>query len=328
MKLFLALIASVSCVLGGVDGVVMNGTTGQPQPNVIITMVQPGAGGMQTLATVKSDAQGIFKIEERVPPGPVLLQAIYGAVIYTKMLPPGSPTNNLDLQVFDATTNPESGKVAQDMILLEPGPGGIAVTETILCNNATKQTFEDPKNGSVRFFVAEAARGNIQVTVSSPNGMPIQRPAEKTKSKGVYKVDYALKPGETRFDIAYSLPAGDTFRGERIDAGTPLRLVTPGSVTLSGDGVDMLGQEPQTQARIYDVKNASYAVKIEGTGSLRSTDASAQGEQDDGHPQVESDAARIYTQKTFAVSDFYWVLGLAFAVLGLGGVMLYRKGAA
>lgn len=302
---------------------VMNGTTGQPQPNVIVTLVQPGQNGMQTIATVKSDAQGIFRIDQQYPPGPVMVQAIYGAVMYTKVLTPGSSTTAVGVQVFDVTTNRDSGKVEQDMILLEPGPGGIGVTETILCNNQTRQTYSDPKKGSVEFYVADAARGNIQVTVSTPSGVPVRSTAEKTKTAGVYKVDFPLKPGETRFDIAYSLPAGDSFRGERVDPGTPLRLVTPPSVTLEGDGIDVLGQEPQTQARIYDVKTASYKVKIEGTGSLRSADESAQqsGEEDDGRPQVESGTARIYSQLP-------WILGLTFTILALGGVMLYRKGAA
>ncbi len=30
--------------------------------------------------------------------------------------------------------------------------------------------------------------------------MPIQRPALKTKEPNVYKVDYPVRPGETRFD--------------------------------------------------------------------------------------------------------------------------------
>jgi len=35
----------------------------------------------------------------------------------------------------------------------------------------------------------------------------------------------------------------------------------------------------------------------------------------------EETAARVYTQ-------LYWVLGLAFAILAVGGTMLYRKGTA
>ncbi len=40
------------------------------------------------------------------------------------------------------------------------------------------------------------------------------------------------------------------------DPAAPLRLVTPASVTLTGDGIDDLGQEPQTQAHIYNLTDA------------------------------------------------------------------------
>jgi hypothetical protein len=322
-KLIPAILVSSCCLLAGVDGVVINGTTGQPQSDVVVMLVQPSETGMQNIASVKSGLDGKFNIDKPYPPGPVLLQGLHAGVTYTQMLPPGSPTTGLTLKVFDATTNMESGKVAQHMILIEPGPAGLNISETFLCENQTQTTYSDPSRGSVQFFVPDAARGKIQVTVSAPNGMPISRPAEKTKKPGFYKVDYALKPGETRFDVTYALPAADVFSGKRPDMMTPVRLVTPSSVTLTGDGLDSLGQEPQSKAHIYDVKTASFEVKITGTGSLRSPDAGAaqQGEDDDGRPQIESGTARIYSQLP-------WVLGLTFAILALGGVMLYRKGAA
>ena len=84
--------------MGAVDGVVNNGTTGKPQPSVLITLVQPGQGGMQTIATVKSDSEGKFKIDKEYPPGPLLLQAVYGGVVYTQPLPPGTPTTGVALR--------------------------------------------------------------------------------------------------------------------------------------------------------------------------------------------------------------------------------------
>ncbi len=325
MKTLIALLASSCALFAAVDGMVVNGTTGKPQSGVVVTLVQPGETGMQTIGSAKSDEDGKFNIDKPYPPGPVLIQSLYAGVQYTQMLPPGSPTSGIPVQVFDATTSAESGKVAQHMILIEPGPAGLAISETFLCENQTKQTYSDPAKGSVQFYVPDAARGKIQVTVSAPNGMPVPRPAVKTKQPAIYKVDYPLKPGETRFDIVYTLPSSETFSGKRLDATTPTRLVTPPSVTLTGDGLDSLGQEPQTKAHIYDVKNAKFEVAIIGTGSLRQPDASAQqedsGDADDGRPQIESGVARIYTQLP-------WVLGLTFAILGLGGVLLYRKGAA
>ena len=56
---------------------VINGTTGKPQPGVVDQLVQPRRSGMQTIGSVKTDAEGKFKIDKAYPPGPVLLQAIY-----------------------------------------------------------------------------------------------------------------------------------------------------------------------------------------------------------------------------------------------------------
>lgn len=322
MKFLLAILVSSASVFAGVDGVVVNGTTGRTEPNVMVTLVQPGENGMQTIGSVKSDAAGKFNIDKTYPPGPILLQGLHGGVTYSQMITPGSPTSGVTLKVYDSTTSRDSAKVAQHFILLEPGAASLQISETFLCSNETDLTYEDPARGSIEFYVPAAAKDQVRVTVTPPGGMPISRPALKTAKPGVYKVDYGLKPGETRFDIEYSLPAWDTFRGKML-ASTPVRLVTPASVTLTGGGIDSLGQEPQTQAHIYGVTAPDFAVKIEGTGSLRNPAASAQqpGDEDDGRPQVESSSARIY-------SRLGWVLGLTFAILAIGGVMLYRRGAA
>ena len=211
MTIFLSTACSL---LAAVDGVVLNGTTGKPQPDVVVSLVQPSQAGMQTIGSAKSDAAGKFNIDKPYPPGPILLQGLHAGVTYTEMIPPGSPSTGLTLRVYEATTNAESGKVAQHMILIEPGPANLAISETFLCENQTQQTYSDPSKGSVQFYVPDAARGKIQVTVTAPNGMPISRPADKTKRPGVYKVDYPLKPGETRFDVAYLLPPGAFLRRE------------------------------------------------------------------------------------------------------------------
>jgi hypothetical protein len=128
-----------------------------------------------------------------------------------------------------------------------------------------------------------------------------------------------VKPGETRFDVSYSLPPGDTFASKILHAEGVTRLVTPASVTIEGEGLEALGQEPTTKAHIYNAASAAYSVKITGTGSLRNQEAAAPDE-DPGEPQIEEKPARIYTRME-------WVLGLGFAVLGLGGVLLYRRSA-
>ena len=57
-----------------------------------------------------------------------------------------------------------------------------------------------------------------------------------------------------------------------------------------------------------------------GEGVLRTENAQAQDE-DNGAPKVAPGMARIYNR-------LYWILGLAFGILALGGTLLYRKGTA
>jgi hypothetical protein len=318
MKILFCLLAAGAWLFGSVDGTVTNATTGKSQPSVIVTLVQPGAQGMQTIGTVKSDAEGKFKIDKEFPPGPALLQAIYQGVLYTLVLPPGGPTSGVHVKIYDTTAKAGVAKVSQHMILIEPNANSLDISETFLIENESTTTFQDPAKGSVQFYLPEAANGKVSVTINSPGGMPIQRAAEKTKEANVYKVQYPVKPGESRFDVSYSLPPTDTFASKILHGEGVTRLVTPSSVTL--EGVPSLGQEPQTKAHIYGAGGADYTVKITGTGSLRTADT-APADEDTGQPQIEEKAARVY-------SRMYWVLGLAFAILGLGGVLLYRRSAA
>jgi hypothetical protein len=302
-----------------VDGVVVNGTTTKPQPGVLVQLMQPGSSGMQTLGTTKTDADGRFKIEKDIPPGPAILQAIYQGATYNLVLTPGMPRSGASIVINESTTDPASAKTTQHMILLEPGTDKIQVNETFLLQNDTVKTYSDPQKGSALFYLPREANGTAEVTISAPGGMPIRRPAEQTNFPGVFKVNYPVKPGETRFEVRYSMPKTDTFSSKLVGTDAPLRIVTPGTVTIEGDGIEDMGQEPTTQARIYNVKGKDFSAKITGAGSLSAGGEGGAAADSGDQPQVEESNARIYTRLP-------WVLGLTFALLAAGGVMLYRKG--
>jgi len=316
MKILLLLVSGLVAV-AAVDGTVVNATTGKPQASVIVSLLQPGSQGMQTLGSVKSDAEGKFTINKDVPPGPAILQAIYQGATYNLVLAPGGPTSGLHLKIYDSTSKPGIAKVSQHMILIEPSLSALEISETFLIENETTSTFQDPVKGSIEFYLPDAANEKVNVTINSPGGMPIQRPAEKTKDKNVYKIAYPVKPGESRFDVTYSLPPSETFSSEILHAEGVTRLVTPSAVSLSGDGIDSLGQEPQTKANIYNAGGTKYTVNIVGIGSLRNPEASADDDSGE-NPQLEEKAARVYSRMGA-------VLVLVFAILALGGVLLYRK---
>jgi hypothetical protein len=322
MKVLAALFA-ISLPVLAVDGVVVNATTGKPQSGVAINLVQPSQNGMVQLGNTTTDAQGQFKIDKQIPPGPGLLQATYEGTTYNQIITPGMATTGVQLKIYDATKKSGIARTMEHLILLEPGADRLRVSETFVLGNDSNLTFNDPAKGSIQFFLPPATNGNAQVIITAPGGMPIPRPALKTATAGIYKVDYPVKPGETRMDVSYTVPSAKKFSGKIVASDAATHLVTPGTVTVTGDGIELAGREPQTQANIYNLTGLDYNLLIDGIGSLRQDDsagAGAQGE-DGGSPQVEIKKPRIYGQLP-------WVLSLAFAILALGGTMLYRRGTA
>ncbi len=304
-----------------VDGTIVNGTTGKPQPNVVVSLVEPTQAGMQNLGSVKTDAEGKFKFDKSGSGGPQLVQAIYSGVMYNRMLPPGTPTSGVQVEVYEASTKPDVAQVAQDMILYQPSDSQVTVNQSVIFQNASKTTYNDPK-GTFKFYLPPETGGKVNVTVVAPGGMPVQRPAEKTKEADVYAVSYAVKPGETRFDLAYTLPAANplVISGKVLHKEGPTRLVVPPGVTLKSDDVTSLGQEPQTKASIYEVKGKSYKAELSGRGALNSGDSAGGGAADDdsGAPQIHEIQPHVYDKLP-------WILGIALVVLALGFVVLYRS---
>jgi hypothetical protein len=320
---FLCVYLGLICppAFAAVDGTVINRTTGKPAAGTIVSLVQPGQGGMQTLASVKTDAEGKFKIDKDTQ-GPTLVQAFFSGVLYNKVVMPGTPSSGLVVDVFDSTNKAGVAKVSQHFIVLQPGASEMGVSEGILYRGDSQLTYNDAANGSFRFFLPPEAKGQVSVTINAPGGMPIQRPAEKTNQANVYKVNYPIKPGETRFDLNYTVPVTSPliFSGKILHAEGASDLVIPSGVTVKGDNLDLAGQEPKTQANIYRIKGNEYKVEVKGTGSLQPAAEASGPEEDNGSPTIQEVKPRIYDR-------LYWVLGIAFATLALGSVVLYRSSA-
>jgi len=308
-----------------INGTVVNGTTGKPQAGVSVILVKPGQRGMETIGATTSDAQGHFQFDsDQAGGGPQLLQGMYKGVNYNKMLTPGVPTNGVELKIFEASKSPAVAKVAQHMLVVEPSVNQIAVSETIIVQNEGNTTYSNDELGGVRFYLPSAANGQVGVSVKGPGGMPLPRSAKETEEKGVFKVPFAIKPGETEFDLTYVVPATDPLKFEGRVVGIkgqtagPMRLVAPNGVTLESADLRRLGQEPKSLATIYDVTaSGPFSVDVQGMGSLRGGDDAAGTDTSDA-PQIEAVKPPVYRYLPA-------LIGLALGILGLGLLILYRS---
>jgi hypothetical protein len=320
------LAVSTLCASAAIDGTVVNATSGKTAAGITVTLLKPGATGMKQLGTTTTDASGHFAFQQDQPGGgPQLLQASYEGVNYNKLLTPNIPTSNVELQVYDSTSTPNDARISERMVLVEPSSSQIAISETTIVENNSKTTYNNSSLGGLVFFLPPAANGQVRVNVQGPQGMPLPRAAERTAEKDVYKVDFPIKPGQTEFEVSYVLPAGSpfTFRSRVMSvkgmAAGPLRLIAPAGVSLTGGDVQRVGVEPKTQATIYTVvASGNYSAQITGTGALHQPGAEATEPDNSDQPQVTQGMPRLY-------QHLGWLLGLAFATLAIGLLVLYRS---
>jgi hypothetical protein len=300
-----------------VDGTVVNKTTGQPQSGATVTLYKLGQAGMESVESVKSGAQGKFHIDQ-TPQGPHLIQTAYDGVTYNHMLPPGSATSGVSLDVYNSSKQPGAARISRHFLIFQPSGAQMSVNEGFIFTNSGTTTYNDPDGGTLKFYLPTAAKGIAQVKATAPQGMPIDRAPDKTKQKDIYKIDFPIKPGETNIQVSYLVPYSSSavFEGKTIGkTEEPTLLVVPNGVTLKGEGVENKGQEPRSQASVYSVKTASYKVEI--AGSMPAA-AAADADAGDSGPPVEEIAPKIFQQ------NMKWILALALGILALGFILLYR----
>jgi len=320
MRPLLLLLAALP-LIAAVDGTVINGTTGAIQPNATVTLFKlDQTQGLTSLESTKSGPDGTFTINKALAPGgPHLLQTAWDGVTYNQILPPGRPTSGVKLQVFNTTNKrPEETKLEQHMMVLEPNGSLMSISERYAFRNIGKLTYNDAATGTLRFYLPDSAAGKVQVMATAPQGMPIARPATPSKTTpGLYSVDFPIKPGDTEFEVTYTIPMTDpgTFIGKIAQTETVTHLIAPPGVDLLSDRLKLMGREPTTQATVYDIADKTFQIQIQGTGSL--------GGQEEANTEGEGDSARKTRPPLY--DNFYPLLGLAAFILILGFIMLQRR---
>ena len=132
------------------------------------------------------------------------------------------------------------------------------------------------------------------------------------------KVDFPIKPGETRIDLAYTLPysSPSRFQTKFLLPSMQAMIAVPNGVELKGAGIKDEGKEPTTQASIFRVEAQALDLTMTGTGEL--TGAAGGEEGASKGPEIEQIKSRPYDKLPV-------LLGLVFAILACGFTLLYRS---
>jgi hypothetical protein len=299
-----------------VEGLVHNGTTGGPAVGVEVTLMKLDQG-MVPVGTTKTDAAGKFRFDATIEGTHGLLRAQYDGVTYTELVTPGPRTGDVKLHVYSSSKAPIAPE--QRVMLVEPAGSELVVNESYLFRNQSQPpvTYVGAGQGTLRFYLPAGAKGQVQVNVAGVGGVPLRVNAEKTDQPDIYRVEHAIKPGESRIDLTYRAPhqPGAEFASRTLYPNVATRIAAPNGVTLEGEGLQPLGQEPQTKASIFSIAKADFGVKVSGEGQLPRGGESEEG---GGGGSMSILPAAVVNQR--------WVIyGFAAAILALGFYALYRK---
>jgi hypothetical protein len=308
-----------------IEGKVINRTTGQPAPGVLITLLKFEAG-MDPIEEARSGPDGSFAFQKPLTganggPVPGMLRSEYEGVSYSEMLPPGSPTEGLEVSVYSVEEQ-EALAPSTHILIFEPGGGELVIKDVYaFVNESTPpRAYRDPENGTLRFYLPPEAKGIVQVSASGPQRMPLRSFATPTGDENVYKVDFPIKPGDNTIELTYLVPhsEGAEFQSRVLYDGLDTRIAVPQGVTVDGEGLVSLGQEPRTQASIYDLPPAAnFALKISGQGQLARSGGAPEA------AAAPSGGSEIRIADAPVAKEMYWVIGLTAAVLLVGFFYLY-----
>jgi hypothetical protein len=284
-----ALLAREAAFAQTITGVVTNGTTGKPAAGIEVVLVDP-MQGMAELVKTTTDQQGKFSLKAGAAQGPRLVRAARDGVNYFKMATPG--TSSVAIEVYEAANKIELIEGTADVIRIQADGSTLQVAELFAVKNASSPP--RTQTASPGFEIALPDGAQISgADAQGPNGQPISISPQQLAQKGHYSLPYALKPGETRFQVAYQLPYNGeaTFSPTLLHSWSHLVLVLPTSLVWRPKNAALFQHMEEQQGSEGNVQIANnvkpgqdLSFHISGTGSFPTEDAAQPGAAQPGSP--------------------------------------------
>lgn len=323
----LALAAAGTAAAGTITGVVRNATTGKVVAGQDVLLIQL-QGGMETVASTKTDAQGRYTLDHpSLGQAPMLLRVNYRGVNFHQNVPPGRSV--ADVEVFESTTDPKAFEIVSRAILVQPNGRMLLVGEEYAIRNPSNPPVAYFKaDGTFEFEIPEGAEMG-QVAAWGPSGMPVgQGTIEKGKNR--YGIAFPFRPGENGIRLAYQVP----YSGNRVAlrvaspyAAKRVSIVAPPGLEVQAEGFQFSGTDQgwNVYARESAAAGTPLNVTISGTAAPPSpgNEPGPGSARDSGAPAQAADSLSQYPGR---LDSLKWpLIGGFSALFALGAVFLWRK---
>jgi len=264
-----------------ISGTVTDRTTNKPAAGdtaVLLDLQQ----GMTESARTKIDAKGHFSFNVADNAGMHLVQVEHQKASYYGPVPPNTSVVNID--VFDVAPKVDGLHMYADVSRMETDPQGLSVTESYFIRNESKPQKTQLSAHSFEFYLPTDAT-LAGSTATGPGGMAVSSAPVPLSDKGHYAFIFPLRPGETRFQIGYTLPyKGSLAMHARVSMPADnVAIMLPKSMTFDGGkvfqtlGGDASGPGVQTYLATNVKPDTPAAFTVSGTGSMPREQQNPQG---------------------------------------------------
>ena len=265
------LLLSQTALAAPITGVVHNKTTGKDSPGDTVALIDLN-GTMQVASQTTTDVRGHYTLEAP-DTGTHLIRVSHEKAAYFQPVPAGAHT--VDIDVYDVAASVEGITTEADVLSMQTAPGGLLrVTEDFFVRNSSAPPRTQLSDHAYEFFLPEGAK--VEGTAAmGPGGMPVESTPVPLAGKGHYGFVFPVRPGETRFQIGYTLPYdGKSLSWTQREALSTENLVVllPKAMRFTPRGTEWqpvpANPDAQTFVRKGVVPGAPVEFSLAGQGEL------------------------------------------------------------
>lgn len=336
---------ATSAYAATLSGTVTNRTTGKPSKGDTIALINT-AQGMDEVGKATTDAEGKFQMNAP-DGGQILLHITHAGAEYFKSVAPATPS--VDIDVYDSAPKIDgiSGEALVFRAETDATGKTLNVTENFFVQNSSAPPKTQYGGNTFEFYLPPGAQ-IAQSMASAPNGLPTTVQIKTVDANnGHYAFTFPIRPGETRFQVAYTLPySGKQSFSLKLSVPTgDVAVMLPKAMQFQGGGQTQFQPiSPDVNAQSFDAHTPPFGQPIQfsvaGLGQLPQAQEDAQGAGRQGGAQAGQTPRASSERPGGGLAEpgdpddqndpwskyKWWIVGvLGLSLAGGAGVMLKRS---
>ena len=317
-----------------ISGTVTNGTTSKPAAGDEVILINL-SNGMEVAANTKADSAGKFSFALKDGPGgPHLIRAVHQGVTYHQMVPPG--TSTVQVSVYDVAKSVPGIQVTADVMRFQADNSSLQGVRLFAVNNASSPAKTQMNDHNFEFYLPPGAK-IAQAQARAPNGQAIAAEVAPQAEKNRYAVVFPLRPGETQFQVEFTMPYSGqiTIDPKLLAPAEHMVVVLPKSMQFTarnGAAFQSMQDPGQTDTMVEVVQPAQpgqpLGFTLKGTGTINESpqQVAAGAAQQQGMSNRPGGGLGAPIDTPDPLQQYRWyILGGFVLVLGAGGWYVTKR---